>query len=216
MKNHLPTVSYETFVEQFDRPPSKVSMIYGHELAFGLSLWMAAHAASLGKMIAVVDGCNRFNVHSISKFARQHKIDPDLLLRRIFLSRGFTCYQMESVITGRLPQFLKQTGSSTALIFGLLDTFYDNQAPLREVVQILQRIIVALQDIRQQGTSLLLVSQEWNIHPSERNRLFHSLKSSMDQVYRFEVTIENRPLLFVEHQERYLDGSHCCNIYEPD
>jgi hypothetical protein len=216
MKNHLPTVSYETFAEQFNRPPSKVSMIYGNELAFGLSLWMAAHAASLGKMIAVVDGCNRFNVHSISKFARQHKVDPDLLLRRIFLSRGFTCYQMESVITDRLPRFLKQTGGSTALILGLLDPLYDEQAPFREVVQILRRVIAALQNMRRQGTSLLLVSQEWNIHPSERNRLFRSLKSSMDQVYRFEVTIEHRPLLFVEHQERYLDGQNRRNIYESD
>lgn len=197
-------MSYETFVEQFDRPPSKVSLLYGNEMAFGLSLWMMAQASSRGNIVAVVDGCNRFNVHAITRFARQHKVDPDLLLNRIFLSRGFTCYQIEAVMTERLPEFLKQVGGTTALIFGLLDTFYDEQAPFHEVLQILRRVITAMYRMRFQGISLLLVSEEWNVHPPERNRLFHYLKSSVDEVYRLDVTKENKPLLFVEHQKKIL------------
>ena len=89
---------------------------------------MAAHAMAGGNSIAVVDGCNRFDVHALSRFARIRKIDPNKFLNRIFISRGFTCYQMEQAIAHKLPSFLSTIHSNTALIFGLLDTFYDEQA----------------------------------------------------------------------------------------
>ena len=58
---------------------------------------------------------------------------PENLLDNIFVSRAFTCYQMEAVITERLPAFVRRSRSPVVMIFGLLDTFYDEQAPLFEV-----------------------------------------------------------------------------------
>jgi hypothetical protein len=190
-----------TLTQSFAGPPGKVYLLYGDDRIFPISLTMAAHAMVAGSSVAVVDGCNQFNVHLISRFAREREINPDKLLKQIFISRGFTCYQMEQAITNRLPAFLKTRNSSTAMIFGLLDTFFDEQASLREVQQILQRVLVALQAMKIDGVSVLVVCHAYNVLPEERNRLFGALKTGMDRVYRLEVDEANKSKLFLEQTQ---------------
>ncbi len=190
-----------TLTHSFAGPPGKVYLLYGDDRVFPLSLTMAAHAMTTGSSVAVVDGCNQFNVHLISRFARERRMDPKKLLDRIFISRGFTCYQMEQAVTHRLPAFLGTIHSTTAMIFGLLDTFFDEQASLREVQQILQRVLVSLHAMKLNGVSVLVVCHAYNVLPEERNRLFATLKAGMDRVYRLEVQENNQSKLFLE-QER--------------
>lgn len=194
---HLP-VSSQSLVHSFVAPPGKVCLLYGDRLIFQLSLKMAAHAMAQGTPIAVVDGCNRFNVHLLSRFARERRLDPDEFLRRIFISRGFTCYQMEQAVSMRLPLFLQSIGSNIAMIFGLLDTFYDEQASFREVQQILRRVLGTLQEVKTSGVSVLLACTEWNVLPKERNQLFTTLKAGMDSVYHLGLDRNNAPALFLE------------------
>jgi hypothetical protein len=191
-------IASQALVQSFVAPPGKVCLLYGDKLIFHLSLRMAAYAMAQGSSVAVVDGCNRFNVHLLSRFARERRIDPDEFLRRIFISRGFTCYQMEQAVSSRLPLFLESIGSNIAMIFGLLDTFYDEQASFREVQQILRRLLGTLQDIKTSGVSVLLTCTEWNVLPKERNQLFTTLKTGMDTIYRLTDDGTNRPVLFLE------------------
>ncbi len=189
-----------TLTQSFAGPPGKVYLLYGDNRIFPISLTMAAHAMVTGSSVAVVDGCNQFNVHLISRFARERRMNPDKLLRQIFISRGFTCYQMEQAVTNRLPAFLDAIHSRTAMIFGLLDTFFDEQASLREVQQILQRVLVSLHAMKMSGVSVLVACPAYNVLPEERNRLFATLKTGMDRVYRLEVNEENQSKLFLEEE----------------
>jgi hypothetical protein len=202
---HVPAavqeVSSQGLVQSFVAPPGKVCLLYGDHLIYQLSLRMAAHAMTQGTSVAVVDGCNRFNVHLLSRFARERRIDPDEFLHRIYISRGFTCYQMEQAVGNRLPLFLESIGSNVAMIFGLLDTFYDEQASFREVQQILQRLLGTLQEIKRGGVSILLACTEWNVLPKERNQLFTTLKTGMDNIYRLTVDQNNKPSLILESGE---------------
>ncbi len=191
-------IASQALVQSFVAPPGKVCLLYGDKFIFNLSLRMAAYAMAQGSPVAVVDGCNRFNVHLLSRFARERRIDPDDFLRRIFISRGFTCYQMEQAVSARLPVFLESIGSNVAMIFGLLDTFYDEQASFREVQQILRRLLGTLQEIKANGVSVLLACTEWNVLPKERNQLFTTLKTGMDTIYRLRDDGTNRPALFLE------------------
>ncbi|MCX6144541.1 MAG: hypothetical protein NTZ35_15135 [Ignavibacteriales bacterium] len=196
---HLPgPVSSQSLVQSFVAPPGKLCLLYGDHLIYQLSLRMAAYAMTQGTSVAVVDGCNRFNVHLLSRFARERRIDPDEFLHRIYISRGFTCYQMEQAVGNRLPLFLESIGSNVAMIFGLLDTFYDEQASFREVQQILQRLLVALQEVKRGGVSVLLACTEWNVLPKERNQLFATLKTGMDSIYRLTADQNNKPSLILE------------------
>ncbi len=176
----------EQLIHSFAHPPGKVILLYGDDLVFPLALRMAAQAMTNGAPIAVVDGANRFNVHLLSRFARERRLNADEFLQRIFISRGFTCYQMEQAVIHRLPAFLERVGGQTALIFGLLDTFYDEQAPLREVQQMLQRVLAALHGMKAGGASLLLVCSDWRVVDKERSALFETLKRGMDRVVKQE------------------------------
>jgi hypothetical protein len=212
----------EQFASAFDRPPGKVCLLYGDDSVFLVSLLMAAQAMARGASLAVVDGCNQFNVHLLSRFARERGINPDDFLQRIFISRGFTCYQMEAAITQKLPAFLQKSNSGSALIFGLLDTFYDEQAPLREVRQILGRLFVIFRELKLNGVSLLLTCFDRTVQPKERNQLFAALKQGMDRVYRLRVDESGNPRLVPEqHPTPMLPGGkrshgpHRADIYRP-
>jgi hypothetical protein len=217
-------------IRAFTDKPGKIFLLYGDRSIFQLSLQMAAHAMASGKPIAVVDGCNRFDVHSLSRFARMRKIDPNKFLNRIFISRGFTCYQMEQAIAHKLPEFLTQIHSNTALIFGLLDTFYDEQASLREVRQILQRLLGSLQKMKTEGVSILLVCLERTVAPQERNQLFTTLKNGVDRVYKLDTSERGTLQLLLESQRaegslsasyrmthgEYEHGTNRTNLHQPD
>jgi hypothetical protein len=189
-------------------PPGKLYLLCGDPAVFRISLALASRALLGGTSIAIIDGCNRFDAHSIAHFARERKIDPQRLLNRIHISRGFTCYQMEAAVNSKLIPFLKRIDAHTALIFGLLDTFYDEQARFQEVRQILRRIMEKLHEMKSTGISVLLVSQEYNVRPTERNQLMAALKRGMDQVYRVEMNEEQKPKLFLEDRSEMLSSGN--------
>ncbi|MBM4168146.1 MAG: hypothetical protein FJ215_03180 [Ignavibacteria bacterium] len=186
--------------QAFREPRGKVYLLYGDNLVFQFSHRIGASLAGQGGSIAVVDGANRFDVHAVVRFAQERRLDPEALLDRLYISRGFTCYQMEAAVAERLPGFLKQIGSHTAFIFGLLDTLYDEQAPLRDVRAILKRVVSTLNTMKDEGISILLTCSDWRVHPEERNQLFAELKRSVDRVYRLEMGEEKTPQLYLERE----------------
>jgi hypothetical protein len=225
MHDNAVSVRSEGMIRSFAEKPGKIYLLYGERPIFQLSLQMAAHTMTGGNSIAVVDGCNRFDVHALSRFARIRKIEPNKFLNRIFISRGFTCYQMEQAITHKLPTFLSTIHSKTALIFGLLDTFYDEQASLREVQQILQRLLVSFRTMKATGASLLLVCLERTVAPPERNQLFATLKKGVDRVYKLDANEHGTLQLFLESRQAMPEiiakgetnyGTDGTNLHQPD
>ena len=187
-------VPYATLVQQFHAaPPGKLYMLHGGERVFRLSLAAAAQALVTGMSMTVVDGANRFDAYFVAEFARRftssgagRRITPEELLERIYVSRAFTCYQMEALVTDRLPAFLALSRSPVAIIFGLLDTFYDDQAPMFEVRNSLRRIVAVLERLKCGGTSVLLASVTARAIPPERRQLQGILQTAMDKVYMVE------------------------------
>ncbi len=185
-------IPYSKLLEEFKMAPhGKLFCLHGDRSVFRLSLYAASHVLMAGLPIVLVDGTNRFDVYYIAEFARrasaskfaQQRKTPDQLLQNIFISRAFTCYQMEAAITERLPAFLKKKHSSIVIIFGLLDTYYDDQAPLFEVKASVQRVIIALHKLKQQNISVLLASLDMKPESKERNALFPKLTLAMDEVF---------------------------------
>jgi hypothetical protein len=213
----LPSVAHtQSLLQSFSRPPGKTCLFYGDSVLFQLSLTMASYALANGNSIAVVDGGNEFNVHLIARFARQRRLNADDLLERIFISRGFTCYQMEQAVVHKLPEFLRSTGARTAMVFGLLETFYDDQAPFREVQQILRRVLEALGAMKRDGVSILVACLKRNVLPAERNQLFTTLAAGVDSVYRIALSEEHQPILYLEKgDDRGTDRSNVHEHHRP-
>jgi hypothetical protein len=184
-------VPYGALVSQFHAEPhGKLYCLHGDALAFRVALSAASQAILRGMTVALVDGANRFDAYFIAEFARhvarRGGPPPETLLNRIFVSRAFTCYQMEAVVTERLPKFLDRTGSRIAVLFGPLDTFYDDQAPFFEVKAGVGRMIVTLQRLREERVSVLVASQDVRLASNERSGLFPRLAAAMDRVYTVE------------------------------
>ena len=203
--NSTGLLPHRTLVNQFEAaPPGKLFCIHGKDKGvFRLSLYAASHALLRGVQVALVDGTNRFDAYYIAEFARRvtsrqfvkERVTPEQLLRQIYVARAFTCYQMEATITERLPAFLKRTGTPVAIIFGLLDTFYDEQAPLFEVKASVERVIAALSRLKADNVAVLLASRDMKLESKERNALFPRVKKTMDEVFVFEESENGNRLL---------------------
>jgi hypothetical protein len=131
---------------------------------------------------------------------------------------------MEQAIAHKLPTFLATIHSNTALVFGLLDTFYDEQASLREVRQILQRLLDSFQEMKSKGISLLLVCLERTVAPQERNQLFTTLKNGVDRVYKLDTNERGSLQLYLESQQPVHEqikgvlnyGTNRTHLHQPD
>ncbi len=174
-------------IEQFRAaPPGKLYGVHGDSSVFRLSLVAAGHALVQGVPVTLVDGSNRFDLYGLAEFARRTaggRCTPEELLRNIFVSRAFTCYQMEAVITDRLPAFVRAKQSPVVLIFGLLDTFYDEQASLWDVQSGVQRMTQALQCLKEEGVSILVASMDVGPVPPARRNLLPAVMKGMDRVF---------------------------------
>jgi hypothetical protein len=186
-------VPYTALLQQFRSPPAgKLFCLHGDRSVFRVSLYAASHVLVGGHPVALVDGSNHFDLYYIAEVARRmaagqragsRRITPEELLERIFISRAFTCYQMEATITERLPRFVGEKRTPIIMIFGLLDTFYDEQAPLFEVRASVQRVLVALRTLKHANHSILLASLDTRPASKERGMLFPMVCSAMDEVF---------------------------------
>ncbi len=178
---------YTALVRQFTAaPPGKLYCLHGGSDVFRFSLHAASQALLRGVPIALVDGTNRFDLYAVAAFARRlgnRQVTPEELLRRMFISRAFTCYQMEAVITERLPAFVARTGIPVVIIFGLLDTLYDEQAPFFEVKAGLRRIMASLQQLKRDNIAVLLALQDTRPASAERRSLFPAVTAGVDRVF---------------------------------
>jgi hypothetical protein len=96
--------------------------------------------------LCVLDGGNRFNAREVARILRSLKA-PDLYgaLGRIRLARAFTCYQMLALLEQTPP------GPSPTLVIDLLDTFYDESAPLNERKRLVGSCLACLKGLVQQA-----------------------------------------------------------------
>jgi len=114
-------------------------VILGPYAAAQAMLTMAAHLARSGPL-QVLDGGNRFNAYIVARQLRRLSTfgeasnSPDLhsCLDRIRVARAFTCYQMAALIDQACPGEARACPGSPTLVIDLLDTFYDESAPLAE------------------------------------------------------------------------------------
>jgi hypothetical protein len=190
----------QALIHSFPTQHGKIFLLSGDTPIFRLSLYLTALTVRDGASLALIDGANRFDVHAITAQAQRWQMPPQGLLERIFISRGFTCYQMEAAITERLPAFLARRSVRTAVILGLLDSFYDEQIKFQIAREMLQHIIAACHAMKTDGISLLLACKEWDVRPKERNQFLHMLRQGADRTYRLAAQTEEHMLGTGEHR----------------
>lgn len=110
---------------------------------------MLAFAAQLAlsyEQVRVLDGGNRFNSYKAAAALRGLGAENlSQALQRIQVARAFTCYQVAALLekTPELP--------APTLVLDLLDTFFDESAPLDERLRLAQECAGRLRQLSQQA-----------------------------------------------------------------
>jgi hypothetical protein len=121
--------------------PFPLLVLIGPHAASQVMLGFAARLA-IWSPLRVLDGGNRFNARQVASILRSLNA-PDMYaaLERIQIARAFTCYQMLTLLEQTAP------GPQPTLVIDLLDTFYDESAPLDDRRRLAEGCLTHLRDL---------------------------------------------------------------------
>lgn len=144
--------------------------------------------------IRVVDGGNLFNAYEVARaICRQMTaqaeasqgpgygdLSMDGALRRIHLSRAFTCYQMVTLLEGT------PLDATPTCLLDLLSSFYDEAVRLEESQRLLQVCLAAIRRLSDQAPVIVSIRPVEPRH-ADRACLFESLQAAAGQVWEQKV-----------------------------
>jgi len=79
--------------------------------------------------------------------AQEHGLGPRSVLKRIFISRAFTAYQLTALVLDRLEEALKRYRSKLVLIPNITELFLDRDVPRREAEDIFKKMTQRLSNL---------------------------------------------------------------------
>ena len=154
----------------------RLSLIWGARTPTQTLLAMFTWLAARGQTPRIFDGGNRFDGYFVARMARRMTPQPEAVLGRLRLSRAFTCYQLAQLIEGA-PASL-----SPVLILDLLNTFYDESVPLRDVERLLTQVIAHLKRLAAVGPDIV-GAREPKTMVKERWKLLEQLRVAADTTW---------------------------------
>ncbi len=175
-------------------PPAKIVLVHGAPA--GSVTHFALHMAFAGiareKPVVYLDGGNSFDPFLISKVARRAGLAPEDLLSRIYISRAFTCHQMQALVVDRLAGALNELGADVAIVYGLLNTFYDEDVPFGEAYDLLKGATAEFARLAEHGARILIACPDTKLPldsrqvASRQRRFVNLLKTVADKTLRIE------------------------------
>ncbi|MEW5800214.1 MAG: hypothetical protein AB1728_14545 [Bacteroidota bacterium] len=205
---------YKIIAQHFSALQGKICLLYGTKEVYSLATSLTAEFLGLSETVVCIDGANRVDPYALSKIARIHLVDPYTYLDRVYVSRAYTCYQLDVSITDGLFDFLRSVGARILLIYGLINLFDDDQVPDMDIVDILRRVRQALVHLKANGISVLLVSSYPHFHLKRREEYFKHMMLMSDVHYRLE-TDDTSQHTFIEEScngKNNTDGNHAYPI----
>ncbi len=194
-----------------------LQLIYGHPAARDVGFYMAAEWMCQGETrnpkLIVVDGENSFDPFVFGDAARRVGLLPDTILRNLFVSRAFTCHQLQALIVERLIPAIQKTCSQVILVLGLLTTFYDEQVPMWEAQRLLRPTLGRLRGLAQRGYSVMILLPTEPRPIPQRQLFLQWTKACSARVLRVDRVIEEEQGLQRYGTPRFVQGSYVVNIH---
>jgi hypothetical protein len=184
-----PVLARDSFYQVWQMQPhsSGTLLFYGHPHILALSQRLAGKYLLQSENLIVLDGANVFDPYLIAELARKAGRAPEDFLRRIRISRSFTCHQMLSLIR-KAQSAVRQWRSQLVLLLGPLTTFYDESVPNYEAQAIFRSFQQELNRLGEIGLQLLLACQQPN-GPTQRAFVRQLKVSALGVVSCWEVEL---------------------------
>lgn len=160
-------------------PPARLAALLGPAGMLRLCPWLLTPALLAGERVFIADGGNSFNPYDLGKAAQWVDQEPRDLLRRVHISRAFTCHQMLALVRS-LPCLAEGTGCRLVVLWDPLSTFYDEAVPAHETKRLWSQTLAQLRSLAEGELLLLALCPA---HPMEGKRRFlPSLQEAADRV----------------------------------
>jgi len=112
----------------------------------------------LDSSVVFIDGGNVFDPYFISETSRQLGLSPEEVLRKVWVSRAFTCYQLTALITEDLPKILDREGSRLVVISDIAALYCDSDIGLWEAKRTFNRVSLFLWELVRQRKIVLVAT----------------------------------------------------------
>jgi hypothetical protein len=181
------------------------AVLYGSPSVTSLTSLLCVRAqlppqlGGLGSNVVFVDGGNTFRLYNIARLARLHQLDPRQVLERIFISRGFTAYQLTSLIMEKLEETIQKYKAELVVISDLAGFFLDNDVPQEEAEGIYNQIVTYLSNFARKH-QIVLVATYLPYQGGKRNRQLQEMTcAKAGTVLRFSKTPSTREVALEKH-----------------
>lgn len=165
----------------------RITLLWGTRAPTRTLLSLLTVVAARGESVRVFDGGNCFDGYFVARLARRLGPDPHGVLARINLSRGFTCFQLAELIENSPAE------PRPLFLLNLLDTFYDESVPLREVERLLRTTLTHLKRLAASGP-VIVGAQEPRTLVKERWTLLDQLQAAAEASWLLRLPAEQPPL----------------------
>jgi hypothetical protein len=124
---------------------NQLFIVVGGRPAVTRMLDLVARLASIGQL-TVLDGGNHINVYPLARELHRISHDPVKALQNIHLARGFTCFQMVTLIEETAGEIHP---GEPVIVLDLLSTFYDENVRFDESCRLFEKCLQSLSKISQ-------------------------------------------------------------------
>ncbi len=142
---------------------------------------------SFGPPVLWLDGGNSFNPYRISELGRELGLNSEEILKNIYISRAFTCYQIMSLIFERLNGAIDSFDPDLIVITGLPGLFTESDLPSEEALRAFDSTIDELEDFQGADRTVFMVSTDGR----EDSEFNSKLESISDHTIKTDSNREN-------------------------
>lgn len=156
------------------------AVMYGSTAILPLSMLLCVRAqlpCQLGGLrtnVLFIDGNNTFRLYDVSHIAQLHELDPRKVLKRIFISRAFTAYQMTALVFERLQTDIENFDSKLIIISDIAKLYLDEDIPQKEARDVFNQLTVYLSKFAREN-HVVVVATYLSSCSSERNILLRAV-----------------------------------------
>jgi hypothetical protein len=137
-----------------------LSLLTGPPFILGFGTTLAGRVVLTGRTVLYVDGANAFDPYILSALAREAGQSPKVVMQRLYLTRAFTCHQLETLIVERLPGAIARYRPGLVVISGWSHLFHDENVPTREAFRLLQNTTRRVRSLAEAGQPILATHPE--------------------------------------------------------
>lgn len=145
-----------------------------------LLMGLLAGAVALDRDAVVVDGSNWLDVYRLGEAARERGLAKDRALESVRVARGFTAYQLQSIVEDGLPGILAEGGVGLVLAPGFPEMYLDEDLKRAEGVALATRALATLRALAREHAVPVVVSNSV-LSPRARHPLRTALLAGADE-----------------------------------